>query len=288
MFKGWLRGYEWALDKVHRLQAHHAAAHVCDLGRHILALHGRFRRASSRPRIPASFPRPPRRRPTSRSTRWPCCSARSRRSSGRTRRWITSIPPSASAGPNSTAQCRSDVRRAQAQEGARRTLDRGHSAAAPRRQCRVPAWRYISRMIQNINIARAHFQERVPVHAAIERHRRAVSRSRREMRDKIAKYRRSARRHHRPLHQESADDDRGRPREGGRLRHHDRPDPPGIVQRLRRAAGRDDLHGDQRLPGHSREPAEIPGRSVATVRTFSSRRMAPGPEPEVQPGLDPA
>ena len=63
-----------------------------------------------------------------------------------------------------------------------------------------------------------------------------------EMRDKIAKLAGPARRHHRPLHQESADDDRGRPREGRGLRRHGRPDPPGAVQRLRHPPGRDDLH----------------------------------------------
>ena len=40
--------------------------------------------------------------------------------------------------------------------------------------------------------------------------------------DKIADDRRPARRQHRPLHHESADDDRDRPREGGGLRHHGR------------------------------------------------------------------
>ena len=51
-------------------------------------------RASSRPRTPGSFPHRPKARPTFRSRRWPFCSDRSPRSSARTRRWITSIPPS--------------------------------------------------------------------------------------------------------------------------------------------------------------------------------------------------
>ncbi len=89
-----------------------------------------------------------------------------------------------------------------------------------------------------------------------------------EMREKIAKLRRPARRHHRSLHQESADDGRDRPREGGDLRHHGRSGPAGTVQRLRHPAGGDDLHAVERLSGHPREPARVPGRSVRIVEAL--------------------
>ena len=77
--------------------------------------------------------------------------------------------------------------------------------------------------------------------------------------------RRPARRHHRSLHQESADDGRNRPREGGGLRHHGRSGSSGTVQRLRHAPGGDDLHAVQRLPGDPGKPAGIPDRSVRPV-----------------------
>ena len=50
-----------------------------------------------------------------------------------------------------------------------------------------------------------------------------------------------------------------RSREGGGLRHHRRPDPAGIVQRLWLASGRDHLHGVERLPGHHGDAAGLPG-----------------------------
>ena len=51
----------------------------------------------------------------------------------------------------------------------------------------------------------------------------------------------------------------------GGLWDHRRADPPGIVQRLRRAPGGDDLHAVQRLPGDPGSAARIPGRSVRPV-----------------------
>ena len=51
----------------------------------------------------------------------------------------------------------------------------------------------------------------------------------------------------------------------GGLWDHRRADPPGTVQRLRRAPGGDDLHAVQRLPGDPGSAARNPGRSVRAV-----------------------
>ena len=71
-----------------------------------------------------------------------------------------------------------------------------------------------------------------------------------EMLEKDQDHRGPARRQQRSLHQEPRDRDRDRSREGGVLRHHARPDPPGALQRVRQPPGRHDLYADQRLPDH--------------------------------------
>ena len=80
-----------------------------------------------------------------------------------------------------------------------------------------------------------------------------------ELRDKIAKIARPARRHHRSLHQEPADHDRCRSREVGGLWRQRRSGAPGTLQRLRHASGRHHLHAGERLSGHPGKHAGIPG-----------------------------
>ena len=227
--------YEWSLDKVLAYKCDHAGGHACDDRRHGLALHrhpqgllpDRGHRLHAR--------RSPRRSRTSRSTPWSSGSARSPRSSAPTRRSIYVNSTVGVGGPNPTANHGPHVRRAEAEDGARRSSTDGHPAAAPRRRCRHRHGRVSSRSIQNINIggriSKSEYQYTLQSSDTDALYEVAP-----EMRDKIAKIAGPARRHHRPLHQESADDDRGRPREGGGLRHHHRPDPAGAVQRLRHAA----------------------------------------------------
>ena len=103
--------------------------------------------------------------------------------------------------------------------------ERGESATAViqrlrRHRQRGPGHdRSIFQAVQNINIDGPHLQERIPVHAAIERHRGALPRRARDARQD-RQDRRPARRQQRSLHQEPADGRRDRPREGGGLRRH--------------------------------------------------------------------
>ena len=108
---------------------------------------------------------------------------------------------------------------------------------------------------------RTDFQEPVSIRDAERRHRVAVpagARNARQDREAAG----PARRHHRPLHQEPADDGRHRPRKGRRLRHHRRSGPQPALQRLRLAPGRHHLHAVERLPDHPGSAAAVPGRSV--------------------------
>ena len=98
-FQSWLKGYEWALDRVLAYKSIMLVVTLRDHRRHGLALHRRSRRASSRAKTPASCWRSPRRSRTFRSTPWSSGSARSPTSSAPIRRCSTSIRPSASAGP---------------------------------------------------------------------------------------------------------------------------------------------------------------------------------------------
>ena len=84
-----------------------------------------------------------------------------------------------------------------------------------------------------------------------------------------------ARRHHRPLHQEPADDGRHRPREGRGLRRQRRSGPQPALQRLRLAAGRHHLHAVERLPDHPGGAAAVPGRSVRPVQALHEDRERP-------------
>ena len=56
----------------------------------------------------------------------------------------------------------------------------------------------------------------------------------------------------------------------------DRPDPAGAVQRLRRAAGGDDLHADQRLSGHSRKQPEFQADPSQLQNIFVKTNVAGG------------
>ena len=96
-----------------------------------------------------------------------------------------------------------------------------------------------------------------------------------EMRDKIAQGPGIARRHHRSLHQESADDGRHRPRESRGLRHHRRSGAQPALQRLWRAPGRHHLHAVQRLPDHSGSAAAVSGRSVRPLQALREDRQQP-------------
>ena len=135
-------------------------------------------------------------------------------------------------------------------------LARGDRAAAARGQ-RRSRHRHLLPADPEHQSRRQARQERVPVHAAIQRHRGALSRGARIARQDGATAR-PARRHHRPLHQEPAGDGRRRSREGRGLRPDHRPGAPGALQRLRLAPGRDHLHAGQRLPGDPGDEAGIP------------------------------
>ena len=144
MFKGWLRGYEWALDKVIAYKFIVLSAHVRHPGGDVLALHDhpqgllpdrghRLHFRIDRRRVRRFVRR-----------RWPCCSDRSPRSSARTRRWITSIPPSGRVvrtRRSMPAACslRSNPRRS----AAKARLTSFSACGAP--PTPFPAWRCISR-----------------------------------------------------------------------------------------------------------------------------------------------
>ena len=121
---------------------------------------------------------------------------------------------------------------------------------------------------------RPHLQEPVPVRDAERRYRIAVpagaGNARQDREDPGP-----ARRHHRSLHQEPADDGRYRPREGRGLRHHRRSGPQPALQRLRRAAGRHHLHAVERLPDHSGGAAAVPRRSVRPFQALCEDGQRP-------------
>ena len=113
------------------------------------------------------------------------------------------------------------------QDRARRKRDRRDPAPARDRQHRPGHGRRIFQPLQNINITGRISQEpNSSTRCNRATPRRFTGRAGDARQDR--QDRGSARRQQRPLHQESADDDRGRPREGGGLRHYRRPDPPGM------------------------------------------------------------
>ena len=121
--------------------------------------------------------------------------------------------------------------------------------------------------VQNINItgriSKSEFQYTLQSSDTEALYAVAPGAARQDRRD-----RRPARRHHRSLHQEPADGDRDRSLGGGRLWHLGRSDPPGAVQLLRHAPGRDDLHRVGRLSGDPGMQSGIPGRPQRPVEDF--------------------
>ncbi len=225
----------------------------------------------------------PRARRTSRSRRWSSGSARSPRSSAPTRRSTTSIRPSAPAGRTRPPTIGRMFVALKPKKERERNFDRRHPAPAPHRQCRSRHGRVFPECPEHQHrpaaSPRASTNTRCNRATPIRSYRRRAEIARQDRRARGA-----ARRHHRSLHQESADDGRDRPRKGGGLRHHHRSDPPGAVQRLRHAPGRDHLHADQRLSGHPGEPSPSSRPTRRSCRTSSSRptcpaRAAPAPGP---------
>ena len=186
--------------------------------------------------------------------------ARSPRSSARTRPSITSIRRSASAGPIRSATAAACWSRSS------RGSERGNLRAVIGRLRReanvVPGMRVFFQPIQNIRLggrlSKSEYQYTLQSNDTDALYKLAP-----EMRDKIAQAARPARRHHRPLHQESAAHDRDRPREGGGLRHLGRSGAPGTVQRLRHSPGRHHLHARPTIIRSSWKPC----RSTRQART---------------------
>ena len=168
MFKGWLRGYEWALDKV---IAYKFIVLLLTFG----TLAATFWLYTVIPKgffptedtgfISASTEGVVRRfvRPDGRAA----ATGRRDRPRGQGGRLRQFHHRGGWSEPD--AQCRPHVHRAQTQEGARRKLDRRHSAPAARRQYRSRYGGVFPERSEHQHHG-AHFQERVPVHAAIERY----------------------------------------------------------------------------------------------------------------------
>ena len=276
MFNGWLRGLRMDARQGARTTSRSCwLVTFATLGRHGLALHRHSRRASSRPRTPASSPPPTEgatdisfhghgRAPAQgRRDRPQGSGGRLRQLDGRRRR------------PQPDHQYRPHVHRAQADEGARARIRPRSSSGCAAPPTPSPACASISRTSRTSISAAASPRASTSTRCSRATPTRCTG-SRRSCASKIADARRAARRHHRPLHQEPADDGRDRPREGGGLRHHRRPDPPGAVQRLRLAPGRDHLHAVERLPGHPGEHAGVPDRHLGACRRSSSRPARTG------------
>ncbi len=246
-----------------QIQGDHAGGHLRDAGRLGLALHGdpegllparghrlhlRHHRGAERHRLPGDD----RAAAQGRRHHPQGPGGRISQLDGRHRR------------PQPDVELRPHAARPQADERAQGELHRHDPAAAPHRQHGAGRRGLFPEHPEHPR-GGAHLQERVPVHAAIQRHRGALpdhagaaGRGRED--------RRAARRHHRPLHQESGNGRRGRPREGGGLRHHRRSDPPGALQRVRLAPDRHHLHAVERLPDHHAEHAGVPDRSVGALQ----------------------
>ena len=108
MFRGWLRAYEWSLDKVIAYKFIMLLVTFATLGGSVWLLHGDPEGLLPGRRTPATSPSPSRGRATSASRRCRSCSARSLTSSARTRRSNISTRRSAPAAPirrRTTAAC---------------------------------------------------------------------------------------------------------------------------------------------------------------------------------------
>ena len=257
MFRSWLRAYEWSLDWVIKYKAIMLVVTFATLGGSVW-LYMVIPKGFFPPEDTGYIASPPRGRATSVSRRCRSCSARSPT--------IIRQDPAVeylnstvgTGGPNPTSNYGRMLLGLKPMSGAQGELDRGDPAAAPHRQHGAGRRGLLPEHPEHPR-GGAHFQERVPVHAAIQRHRGALP-DRAGAAGRGREDRRAARRHHRPLHQESGDGRRGRPREGGGLRHHRRSDPPGALQRVRLAPDRHHLHAVERLPDHHAEHAGVPDR----------------------------
>ncbi len=169
-----LEAYEWALDQVLKAQGDHARGHLRDARRHRLSLHHHSQGLLPDRGYRLHLRHPPRRRPISPSRRCRTCRPRSPISFARTRRSTTSIPsvgagrrqPDAQHRPHATS--RSSPR-----------SERGENSTAVIQRLRVtantvPGMAVFFQNVQNINITGRIVQERIPILAAIERHRGAV------------------------------------------------------------------------------------------------------------------
>ena len=258
MFDSWLRAYEWTLDWV---LARKPLMLVGDAGhprRHRLPLHDRAEGL-----LPAGGHRLPDRRHRSRHRHLfrgdeGAAAGAGRGAEVRSRDRIPQLHRRLRR-PQPDRELRPPVHCAEAEEGARQpqydhrpaahqvppdTRHAGVLPADPEPQCR-----------------RTDFQEPVSIRDAERRHRVAVpacARNARQDREAAG----PARRHHRPLHQEPADDGRHRPRKGRGLRHHRRSGAQPALQRLWLAPGRHHLHAVERLPDHPGSAAAVPRRSV--------------------------
>ena len=224
-------------------------------------------RASSRPRIPASSRRPPRRSRTFRSRPWSSASARSPRSSEPTRRSHYVNSTVGVGGPNPTANQGRMLDRAQAEGGARRT-----ATAVIQRLRRDDQRRHRHGDLLPDRCRTSMSAAGSPRASTSTRCNRATPRRSTsiapELRDKIAKLA-GLRDVNSDLYitnpQMTIEIDREKAAVYGVT---DRPDPPGAVQRLRHPPGGDDLHADQRLSGHPGGRAGIPDRSVGLSKIF--------------------
>ena len=258
MFRSWLRGYEVTLDLCLKYRPIVMLVMIGTLVRHRLALHrhsqgvlpGRGYRLHQRHRrrsVGHLLRRHAGAHAADRGDRAQGSGGGLRQSHGGRRR------------TESDQQLRTCVRCA---EAARRAWD---NSTAVIQRLRGPANSFTGmatylQNVQNINItgriSKSEFQYTLQSSDTATLYRVGP-----EMLEKISQARGSARRHRRSLYQEPADDDPDRPRGGRGLWRVAGPDPPGTVRLLRRQAGRDDLHRDQRLPGDRGVRSAHSGRS---------------------------
>ena len=278
MFNSWLRGYEWTLDKVLRYKFVTLMVTLGTMAGTVylyIVIPKGFFPVEDTGFISATVEGPA---DISFRAMLRAPAAQIAEIIRRIRRSTTSIRRSASAArtrPTIPAACSSRSSRRRSADSSSDVI----AAAAPHDQHRHRHGGLLPRRSRTSISAAASPRANSSTRCSRARPRRSIASSD-EMLEKIKTIDGPARRQQRPLHQEPADRDRDRPREGGVLRHLGRSDPPGAVQRLRQPPGRDDLHADQRLPDHPGDAARIPGRPVRPVEDLSQdqpRQHAPRP-----------